>query len=440
MTRQLSLGVLLVVVIASFCVLSFFSPPIISPQETQWEGMVQEISVHPKYVLIRMDEVLVTGYYLSPKIQAGDRIRVYGLISDVRLSEQERSYERTKLAKGIFYTMKAKNIELIEKNYNAYTIRDTIVSWLDRKIDTMYTQDAPIVKALLYGDRSELTKEQKNTFAQSGTSHIFALSGFHVGIIALGINALLARIGVRKRGCIVLVVLALYAFLTGLKPSILRAVGFFAVLYLSFLTGKKYNLLATANGMAALLLVYHPYYLYDIGFVLSFSGVISIALFYPLLKDLTAGWRFSQKKIFSSLLLVIAVQILTLPLGMYYFGQVSLVAIPANLVVIPILSFVMGLSIVSLALHILAGVFPLWYTLDEGLIATVHFLIRRMVQANEFFASLPYAFAQEKFIGPFQLAAVYIVILSLYLVWERKKIKESVYEPQRAGKVIIEEA
>lgn len=441
MTRQLSLIVLLSVLIASFFVLSFSKMPSVEQDVHNAQAMVLAIRQKGYRSELLTKNAKIVFYGNLGEIRAGDIISYSGRISDVATSVEKKralSYSRYMMSKGIAYFVKAKKVELMEKNYNFYTLRQDLISYMERKISAMYGKDAPLVQALVYGERSEISQEIFEQFAKSGTSHVLALSGFHVGIIAVGVNMLFAKTGIKNRGLLASALLIFYAFLTGLRPSIIRAVLFFIIFYISFLKNERYNLFASACMCASVLLAWNPYYLYDAGFVLSFAGVFSIALFYPMLIGLLSSTRWAHNKVAQAALVTISAQILTAPLGLFYFGRMSLVAVPANLLVVVLISFIMGLSMISLFVHFCATLLPIFYTVDAGLIASVRLLIHALGELNDFFAQIPYAFVDEVFIDAKQLCIIYVMIFSIHLIWERHKIKENRYEPQRASKVIIE--
>lgn len=441
MTRQHSLMVLISVLIASFFVLSLSEVPSVRQDIKDAQAMVLAIRQKGYRTELLTHNAKIVFFGDIGDIRAGDVISYSGKLSNVSSSisnEQALSYSRYMMSKGIVYFIKAKRVEAVEKNYNFYTLRQDLISHMERKLSAMYGKDSPLLKALVYGDRSEISQEIFEQFAKSGTSHVLALSGFHVGIIAALVNILFVKTGVKKRGLFVSMLLVFYAFLTGFRASIIRAVLFFAIFYISFLKNERYNLFSSACICASVLLAWNPYYLYDAGFILSFAGVFSIALFYPMLRDFLSSTRLAHNRVVQAALVTISAQILTAPLGLFYFGRISLVSVPANLIVVVLISFIMGLSIISLIIHFCATLLPILYTVDAGLIASVRLLIHTLGKLNDFFTQIPYAFVDEVFIDAKQLCIIYVIIFSIHLIWERHKIKENRYEPQRASKVIIE--
>ena len=438
MTRQFSLAVLVCMVIASFFVTEYLQPPLSQAAYVTESIKIKDIQRKGRLIQIQGGGYLVKTFHLSEEIRPGDTINFRAKKIDVRDSTQKyysESYSKYLLSQKIYYQTDPAEIKLIQRGRDLYTLRYHIREKLSAAIDSLYPKESAMIKAITYGDKSQMSKEQNQLFSITGTSHVLALSGFHVGILGVLINIALEQVSVKKRGLITLFILAIYAFLTGLRASILRATSFFVLYYLAFLKNKRYNLFASAALMASLLLMTNPYYIYDMGFVLSFAGVFSIACFYPLLKHLIAPYSLSQSKIVKMSLVTLAAQGFTLPLVAYYFGTVSLVSIPANLVIVPLISILMPLSIISLGLHMASFYIPLLYPMDMGLASVVKLIQRLVIKSAEVFAAVPYSHINLK-LSQGKLMLLMTLLVGLYLIWEVKIIRENKYEPERGTKLI----
>ena len=213
-----------------------------------------------------------------------------------------------------------------------------------------------IIDALILGQRLELDKETIADYSNAGVIHILAISGLHISIIYFFIVFLLkplkrVRFGAEIQLLIVLVILWLFALLTGLPASVTRAVTLFSFISIgNYFNQPKaiYNALAIS---AFLILLVKPNAIFDIGFQLSYAAVLSIVLFQPFYKK----FYFSENKIaiyFTDTVLVsLAAQIGVLPLSLYYFNQLPLLFLLANLVIIPLSSLVLIAGIVILPLN-----------------------------------------------------------------------------------------
>ena len=210
-----------------------------------------------------------------------------------------------------------------------------------------------IIDALILGQRLELDKETIADYSNAGVIHILAISGLHISIIYFFIVFLLkplkrVRFGAEIQLLIVLGILWLFALLTGLPASVTRAVTLFSFISIGkYFNQPKaiYNALAIS---AFLILLIKPNAIFDIGFQLSYAAVLSIVLFQPFYKK----FYFTENKIavyfIDTILVSLAAQIGVLPLSLYYFNQLPLLFLLANLVIIPLSTAVLVGGIIIL--------------------------------------------------------------------------------------------
>ncbi|CAM3833910.1 ComEC/Rec2 family competence protein [Flavobacterium cucumis] len=210
-----------------------------------------------------------------------------------------------------------------------------------------------IIDALILGQRLELDKETITDYSNAGVIHILAISGLHISIIYFFMVFLLKplkriRFGAEIQLLTILGILWLFALITGLPASVTRAVTLFSFVSIgNYFNQPKaiYNALAIS---AFLILLVKPNAIFDIGFQLSYAAVLSIVLFQPFYKK----FYFSENKIAiyltDTILVSIAAQIGVLPLSLYYFNQLPLLFLVANLVIIPLSSLVLIAGIIIL--------------------------------------------------------------------------------------------
>lgn len=294
--------------------------------------------------------------------QCGDYIVFYSAISKP-LSDIEFmgfDYARYLFTKGISGTAlafsgnwKAIRVEHPQSiRHRALRCRDIIAgkfeSW------DMGDNELAVVSALTIGDKSELTPELKAVYSAAGTSHVLALSGLHVGILSGILYLLLWPLRKLRGGRIVqslavATVLWIFAFITGLSPSVVRAVTM-CTLYLvaSVLVENGFCGFFSLSLTAFVMLVYNPMYLFDISFQLSFIAVFSIILFYPVI----FGWIKSTNRVirylWGAMSVSMAAQLGTLPLILYYFGTFPTYFLIANIVVGPLAVCILSLTMASL--------------------------------------------------------------------------------------------
>lgn len=430
MTRQYSFVILVVVVFFAFLSTYQSNPQAEKDFKEEKSGIVKNIELKSQTIDIYVDNILLKSYNLDQEIRPGDRISYSGNFRDVTfytLKYDNASYTNYLKSRGIAYVCYAKKLEITGHENGIYSIRGSAVAHLESYIDHIYRADSPIFKALLYGDRSELEESTRISFSHTGTSHILALSGFHVGIILVFLNILLVGISVRKRGLICVLLLMVYGFITGMKPSIIRAVIFFAVYYVGFLREQRYNLLCTAFITASLLIAFNPWYIYDAGFQLSFASVISIAMLLP----------YMQKyKIPSFIGITLSAQLLTLPIVVHNFGTLPLFGLCANFVIIPLISLLMVFFVISLMVCGITG-FSTWSAIIGRSMADGIILLKDItLRINSLFEALPLAYVENLQVEIWKILSYYVIIFVIYNILETYTIKENKYEFEQLPKII----
>lgn len=235
--------------------------------------------------------------------------------------------------------------EQIVKKFRAWNLEDDVLA---------------IISALTVGDKSKLSREIKATYNAAGVSHILALSGLHIGILSMILSWLfypLRRVCGGKWIASFLIVGLLwgFAFLSGLSPSVIRAVTMFsAYVVASIFSEDRFSGFSALTLTAFIMLIYQPMYLFDVGFQLSFMAVLGIFLFYPLIDSLFVVRNKIVAYLWNIISLSLAAQLATLPLILYYFGTFPVYFLLSNLVVAPIAVFILSATLLALAL----GVFP----------------------------------------------------------------------------------
>ena len=224
--------------------------------------------------------------------------------------------------------------------------------------------------ALVLGFRDDIDQETKQAYANTGTTHIMAVSGLQVGLLFAGLQWLLARVPLGKGGAarrrrllaagLGLGLIWSYAFLTGLSASVLRATVMFTLVIVGQAIERKSNIFNTLSAAVGLLLLYNPYLLCDVGFQLSFLAVLSIVYLHPRigrwldvrnrLLDRRRGWQpaWVQRGWQAAAgladadwqlpALSLAAQLATFPLGLYYFHQFPFNFLLSNLIAVPLSS------------------------------------------------------------------------------------------------------
>lgn len=225
----------------------------------------------------------------------------------------------------------------------------------------LHDQPLAFISAIIVGERDALDSNLRQSFAAAGAAHILAVSGLHTGIIYLVIISLLTCFGYvrplyeqRLRrillSLIIILTMWVYAFVTGLSPSVMRAVVMLTIIQVGWMCRRQAVSVNTLAAAACICLWVDPLSLFSVSFQLSFAAVLGILLFVPyfngLLKVVNPCLRFLRDLFTVSL----AATIGTLPVSLYYFHQVSRYFLLTNLVVLPATYIVVILGALTLLL------------------------------------------------------------------------------------------
>ena len=272
-------------------------------------------------------------------------------------------------------------------------------------------EDYSILSAMVLGDKSGVSKEQKELFSVAGTSHLLALSGLHLGIIYMLLSSLFRN---RRWQTVnqLLIVVAVWAFvlLVGMPSSVIRAAVMITTLALVRVLNRGAAPLNSLALAALIMLVVNPYSLFDIGFQLSFCAVLAILLFTPLIPSPPATHHLPLTKSLLSLTTVsVAAQIGTAPLIAYYFGRFSLWFLLANYVAIPLATLILYSMVVVLLLGF-------WPALQSMIIVIPATLASWLNAWTAWIASLPFSSIDDLRPTILQTVMIYVIILCLWLL------------------------
>ncbi len=273
------------------------------------------------------------------------------------------------------------------------------------KIHDTDTEAYAVVAAMTLGDKSELSKEQKDVYAITGASHVLALSGLHLGIIYMLFSFLI--VGRRWRTVsLVTIILAIwaYVFLVGMPTSVVRAaimLSTYALLSLGHRDKMSVNVLSFT---AILLLFINPYSLFDVGFQMSFAAVFSILVWLPLFeKAIPATYMMNYpllKWVYGMIAISCAAQIGVAPLIAYYFGRFSTYFLLTNFMVIPAATLILYLSIVVLIVPSLSNV--------------LFFVVSFLNAALTWLSKFPGSSIEGLHPSLLQICMIYVIVIAFY--------------------------
>ena len=225
-----------------------------------------------------------------------------------------------------------------------FRIRRAAVKAFTEKIQLVYGGKSYLAEALLTGSRDNLDPMLKEQFRRAGVSHVLALSGMHLGIIALFVFFIVRRFaGPRFSILAVNVVNVFYLLMAGISPSLLRAVIMFALVSLGKLMGNKASLMRILVFTFSLSLMIFPGYFFSISFQLSFLALAGILLFtVPITNSLE---KFMPDLLATGIACSLAAVIMTAPVTFYNFGVVYPAGIITSMVISPVVTLYMCLGL-----------------------------------------------------------------------------------------------
>jgi competence protein ComEC len=304
----------------------------------------------------------------APNLSTGDRIVFSARIKSIRNFNNPGGfdYQRYMAFKNVWGSayVPAHQLTLIEKNVDkgAGVIISDARHRMSDLIDQVEDKEQQgVLKALIVGDRNAISPELRTSFNRVGAGHLLAISGLHIGIIAtvsfLFFKWILSHIRFfllnawTKKGAVLLSVVPVlvYGLLSGMSPSTQRAVIMVIVFLAAFLFEREHDLINTLAMAAMMILIVHPPSVFSISFQLSFAAVLAIIYGLSRLPPIWSSgpnrtreqkWAKAATKLYYFFMTSFFAIIGTLPLVMYYFNQVSLVGLPANIVFIPLIGFV----------------------------------------------------------------------------------------------------
>ena len=329
------------------------------------EGYVENI-VHDDSVINCRGKLLI--YFskdsLVEQLNYGDKIIISRDIQAIKNSGNPGAFNYKQYAafQQIFHNVYLKPgdwVSLNEKSIDPlrhfiFATRESILSVLRKNINT--NKDAlGIAEALLIGYTNDLDKDLVQAYSNTGVVHIIAISGMHLALIYLMLVWIFKRIPLIKRSKIAQVVLILgclwlFSLLTGAAASVLRAAVMFSCITIGknfFKTSSIYNSLAAS---AFLMLCYNPYFLWDVGFQLSYLAVVGIIIFQRPIYNRFYIKNKWMDKVWQLSAVSLAAQVLTFPVCIYYFHQFPTLFLLVNIIAVPLSSLILYVEIALLAL------------------------------------------------------------------------------------------
>jgi len=342
------------------------------------------------------------------------------------LNPYQFDYSKYMETLGIHHQIRISKKDILQKIAGSSTlrgkaekVRNHIIKKLKRS--PLTPDELSIIQALVLGQKKDISKEIYSEYAAAGAIHILAVSGLHVGIvyfILLFLFKPIKRLPYGNTALSILVVLCLwgYAFITGLSPSVIRAVTMFSFFAFATIIDRRTNSINTLFLSYFVLLLINPLWLFHVGFQLSYLAVFFILWILPVFNKLYYPKNGVVRKLWGIFIVTIAAQLGIIPLSLYYFHQFPGLFFITNLVILPFITFLIGGGILIIFLTAF-NILPYWLALAyNNIIKALNDFIGWIANQDSFLFQ-DIHFSTEK------VLASYLLIIAFILLWKKKSFQ-----------------
>ncbi len=325
------------------------------------EGKIIDIKENDNRItlIIKNKEKVQVTYYktkIKININLGDQIKVKGKFNKPKSQKTKNlfDYQKYLYYKNVYFIVTADEIILKNNNKNLFY-------FIKQKVIESFNKNA-YLNTFIIGDKSYINDDVKLSYQENGISHLFAISGMHITLLANIIEKLLKKIKINENNIfkITSIILVLYLLLVGFSPSILRGVLFYILFKINniyYFYIKPVNLFLLIISLSLLI---NPNYIFDVGF--QYSYLISLAL-------ISLSKNIKSSNYFISLLKVsITSFIVSIPISLYNFYQINIMSIFYNLFFVPLISLlIFPFSLIVIFIKPLEPIYNFIILIEENL-------------------------------------------------------------------------
>jgi len=313
-------------------------------------------------------------------------------------------HHQTYLKSGEYSYSKQNNVSLFTVAHHLRSSLQNVLISHGLKDDNL-----AVASALLLGEKGLLDPEIHQAYAAAGAMHVLAVSGLHVGIIYLILNYVLSFFLRDKNSILKLVIIVsflwMYALITGLSPSVVRAATMFSAISFGTIIKNKQNIYNTLASSAFVLLLIKPNFLFEVGFQLSYLAVLGIVFLQPRMYRQLNFSNGMMDKVWRLTTVSISAQLATFPLGVLYFHIFPSYFFLSNLVVIPAAVIIMYFGIALFA-------FSFYPPIAQWISTELIGIIDALNQFVTWIQKLPHAVIDNIYFSVIDTWLLYLLILS----------------------------
>ena len=265
-----------------------------------------------------------------------------------------------------------------------------------------------INRAILLGDNTRIKKDLKDKIRYIGLSHIFAMSGLHIGLVIAIFYFIFKKTVKNKRLIEVLLLISITLYYISVKesPSFTRAYIMAIVYLLGKLFYEKVDLGKTLFISAIVSILINPTVIFSISFQLSYGAMIAIIYIFPYIRKI----NYKKLKILDYILFTTTIQIFLMPITVYYFNTIQFLSVISNLILLPLASFYITVNYMALFLEN--------FYLSFLLKPIVEIMYKILIYLIDFFSELPYL--SVEYINK-NLIYIYVVVFVIIVIYKNMK-------------------
>ena len=348
------------------------------------------------------------------QVYPGQEITIKGLLYRPRRANNPSAFDFANyLARqGAFAGLKGEII--IDKKsptWGVWQIRQRIV---EAQIQGLGQEKGTLLSSITLGRQAvNLPAKITDLFIKTGLAHILAASGFHVAILLGFVLTITRNLSPKQQFIIAITILIVYGTLTGLQPSVLRAILMGIGALIGLLYNRQVNSLGSLLLAATILLLWQPLWIWDLGFQLSFLATLGLIITVPLLKNKI---DYFPNLIAEPIAISLAATLWTMPLLMFTFNSIALYSIPINIITTPLVTLI---SLGGVFTAFLGLIYPPLGSISASIL---YYPLELLLQITTFFSLLPFSTYST---GKLSLGVMLIIYICLTLIcfniWFRQR-------------------
>ena len=428
--RPLCSGCLIAFLLLSMCIItggagfvkelrpSVIEQKIAEEASVRLSGQVYDIDVKEKYqvLYLKNNSIIYQNESFNESriivydeeklnIEIGNQIEVSGELS---FYEEERNpgnfnqklyYQK----QGIHASVWASEVVVTDKAVDSirnrlYQLR---VKWKNALVEVLGEKDGNILAAMLLAEKNGMDEEIKELYQANGVAHVLAISGLHLSVIGVGLYKIFRRLSGSYLigGSAGISFLVLYILMIGMSVSVLRALIMFLFRVGADMAGRHYDVPTALPAAALITIIWKPLYLYDGGFWMSYGAVLAIILVLPMFEGLP----------FQGFWASVAINLVTLPILLFYFYEVPLYSVILNMLVVPLMTVVLFCGILGSAGYVM---------FDFGVILWICKGVFWVYEkCCEWFLQLPFSRIVAGRPEMWQMAVYYVCLVMVIVLW-----------------------